>query len=86
MSNKLPPNMKVFGPVDPPQHDWKTDPRVVGDITDPVRPVKQELVTIGELCEAMNVLNRMADQFPVLLVRIAKQEKFYRVLTNKNCR
>jgi hypothetical protein len=84
MSNKLPPNMKVFGPVDPPQEaNWKTDPRVMGNITDPVRPVKQ--VTAVELCEAIDVLNHVADQLPVLLVKIAKQEKFYKVLTNKNC-
>lgn len=42
MSN-LPNDMKVFGPVNTPPVDWKSDPRVTGNITDPVQPVKMAI-------------------------------------------
>lgn len=70
MSNKLPPDMHVFGPVDPqpakmqanrrePGHvehyhqyaidtNWYSDSRVLGNITDPVRPRPARVWTAEE--------------------------------------
>lgn len=66
--------MHVFGPV---------DPRITGDIKDPVRtePKKYDPdIRIGEICEAFAILNRAADQIPSSFKVLCKGEPFYNLL------